>query len=111
MAGSGDLEELAKVRFTSLTDSESKMLQAAANGTTAFCGPSQQDDDLRNDPGSADNWPADRQIRSDLIRWLCIDKAAKDCLDPRGIQLHRARISGALDRSFAPDHFPLRLSR
>ena len=111
MAGPGDLEKLAKARFASLSESEIKMLHAAAKGTTAFCGPSQQDDDLGNDPADSDNWSADRQIRSDLIRWLCIHKAAKDCIDPRGIKLYGARISGALDLSFATVPFPLRLSR
>jgi hypothetical protein len=111
MAGSDDLEQLAKVRFAPLSTSESKMLQAAAKGTTAFCGPSERDDDPGNNPSDSDNWSADREIRSDVIRWLCIDRAAKECLDPRGIQLHGARISGALDLSFATVNFPLRLSR
>ncbi len=88
MGGSGDLEQLAKADFTSLTESELKLLHAAAKGTTAFCGPSEQDDDPGNAPADSDNWSADRQVRSDLIRWLCIDQAAKDCVDPRGIQLY-----------------------
>ncbi len=111
MGRSGDLEQLAQARFESLSESEIKMLHAAVTGTTAFCGPSQQDDDLGNDPADSDTWSADRQVRSDLIRWLCIDQAARHCVDPRGIKLFGASIKGALDLSFATVHFPLRLSR
>jgi hypothetical protein len=111
MGGSGDLEQLARACFALLSESEIKMLQAAAKGTTAFCGPSEQADVLGNDPSDSDNWSTDRDVRSELLRWLCIDQAARDCVEPRGIQLSGARITGALDLSFATVTFPLRLSR
>ncbi|HJP91221.1 MAG TPA: hypothetical protein VJ875_04645 [Pyrinomonadaceae bacterium] len=110
MSESVDLQRLAVARFALLTAAEFKMLHSAASGTTAFCGPSQIDNPANN-PADSDNWSADRQIRSDLIRWLCINQAARDCVDPRGIQICGARISGALDLSFATVPFPLRLSR
>ena len=111
MSTSGDLERLAAARFSLLSKGEIKMLHAAAKGTIAFCGPSQNDEDPENDPANSDNWSADRQIRSDLLSWLCIDDAATDCVDPKGIQLHGALISGALDLSFSDVDFPLRLYR
>ena len=110
MSESVDLQRLALARFGLLTAAEFKMLHAAAMGTTAFCGPSEVADPANN-PADSDNWSVHRQIRSDLIRWLCTNKAASDCVDPRGIQICGARISGALDLSFATVRFPLRLSQ
>jgi hypothetical protein len=109
--GSMDLEQLGNAEFNRLSESEIKTLRAAAKGTTAYCGPNKRDDDLTNDPAQADNWSTDRQVRSGLIRWLCLDPDARRCVDPRGIQLYGAKINGALDLSFAIVHFPLRLSR
>ena len=111
MGRAEDLQQLAETHFAPLSKSEIKILQSAVNGTTAFCGLSEQDDDPGNDPADSDNWSADRQIRSDLIRWLCIHKAAKAYVDPRGVQVHGARVNGALDLSFATVTFPIRFSR
>lgn len=111
MSTSEGLERLAGARFALLNKGEMKMLHAAAKGTIAFCGPSQNDDDPENDPANSANWSADRHIRSDLLSWLCIDEAASDYVDPKGIQLHGALISGPLDLSFVTVDFPLRLYR
>jgi hypothetical protein len=106
---SADLEKMALARFGSLSEGEIRLLRAAPGGETAYCGPSQRGEDPGNNPADSDNWTAERRIRADLIRWLCIDRVAKDCVDPRGIQLCAARIIGALDLSFVTVSFPLRL--
>jgi hypothetical protein len=106
-----DLKLLAQARFGSLGEGEIKLLGAASRGTTAYCGPSEQDEHPGNNPADSDNWTKERQIRADLIRWICIDQAAKNCVDPRGIRLCGARIIDILDLSFVTVQFPLRFSR
>ncbi len=106
-----DLETLARARFTKLTAAEIKLLQAAPKGEFAVCGPNVNDDDPANDPSKADEWGADRQIRADLIRWLCVDRAAKELVDPKGIRAYGAKIPDALDLSYVTVPFPLTLER
>jgi sRNA-binding regulator protein Hfq len=106
-----DLEQLAGARFDQLTDAEIKLLRAAPEGETAYCGPSKQDDDPNNNPASADNWGSERCIRAELIRWLCVDRGGKERVDPRGIRAHAACIRGKLDLSFVVIPFFLGLLR
>jgi hypothetical protein len=110
MSESEKLQRLALARFTSLSAAEIKMLHAASMGTAAFCGPAKVDH-IANDPADSHNWSEDREIRSNLIRWLCTNQAARDCVDSRGIEICGALISGPLDLSFAVVRFPLRLCR
>jgi hypothetical protein len=106
-----DLEALAQARFPDLSQGELKLLRAAPKGETAWCGPSAKDDDPANDPAKADEWGPERQIRADLIRWLCVDRQAASAVDPKGIQVHAARITGGLDLSFVSVPSPLGLWR
>src|SRR6266849_10345943 len=95
-----DLEQLARARFAPLSDAEIKLLRAAPKGETAYCGPSERDDDPNNDAANSNIWGSERWIRAELIRWLCVDRDAKDRVDPRGIRAHAARITENLDLSF-----------
>lgn len=104
-----ELLKLAELRFQPLREAERKLLTAAPIGETAWCGPSPKDSDPANNPLKADTWGAERSIRASLIRWLCIDRVARACVDPRGIQAHGARIEGSLDLSFVRVRFPLAL--
>jgi hypothetical protein len=106
-----DLEALAQARSAPLSQAELKLLRAAPKGEVAWCGPSAKDDDPANDPAKADEWGREREIRADLIRWLCVDRAAASAVDPKGIQVHAARITGQLDLSFVSVPFPLVLWR
>ena len=106
-----DLKTLAQARFGALSQAELELMCAAPRGEVAFCGPSDKDDDPANDPGRADEWGPEREIRADLLRWLCVDRDAKSAVDPKGIQAYAARVAGALDLSFVSVPFPIRLWR
>ncbi len=99
------LTNLAFTRFEDLTESELKVLCAVATGQVANCGP--RDSPQANDPGSADSWGRDREIRAELIRWLCIDREASPLLDARGIRIQGARVIGELDLSFVSIQLPI----
>jgi hypothetical protein len=58
-----------------------------------------------------EKWDVKREIRADVLRWLCLDKAAEPYVDPRGIKLYSGKISGELDLSGAVLRFPLILNR
>jgi hypothetical protein len=111
------LTALANPRFPNLSQAEHRLLRAAPKGEFAVCGPSKNDDDPANDPAKANNkpeaggWGADREIRADLIRWLCTDPEAIKTVDPRGVRVYAAKISGGLDLSYATVPLPLLLCR
>jgi len=73
----------------------------------AIAGTSSNPDDPSNDPAHADEWPASRQIRAALIRWICVDYEARNLIDPEGIRVVGARIAGGLDLSLVNVPFPI----
>lgn len=107
------LRKTAQDIFGDLTASESRVIDGVVTGEVAFCGPSDEDSDPANDPASAQQWTADRKIRSALIRWLCVERESSELLDPAGIHIHAARLSSdfgsntTLDLSNLQIPFPL----
>ena len=75
---------LSQPQFGSVTESDLKFLRCAANGTIAYFGPSERDDDPSNDPANAENWTASREVSSALIKWLCTGPDPKPLVHPRG---------------------------
>src|SRR5580693_7013995 len=94
-----ELEALARERFVSppLTTAELNLVRAAVTGQAAMCGQNNNLEDGTNDPSTADLWGAERTIRAELIRWMCVDPHARQLIDPKGIDIFAARISGCLD--------------
>jgi len=90
-----------------LSEAERRLLLAVPTGAPAICGPSADDNDPANDPTKAAKWSADRELRAELIRWLCVDLEVAKRVDPRGIQVHGAKVIGEMDLSFATIAFPL----
>ena len=106
-----DLTALARARFGDLSAAEKKLFEVAPKGEIALCGPNYNWDDAANDPGKADEWGADREIRAELIRWLCVCRAARELVDPKGIRAFGAEVVGKLDLSNVAVPFGLTLMR
>jgi hypothetical protein len=109
----GTLEELARKKFTDrpLSAAEERVVRHAPNGTVANCIDLGGGDDPAKANGTPDapdqKWPDTRNVRADLIRWLCIDREARDQVDPKGVWIRGARITNILDLSFTNVLFPL----
>jgi hypothetical protein len=89
---SPDLEALAIRRFgTHLSESEKKLLRHAPKGEIVSCGPNLNDQDPRNDPSNSDNWEDSREIRAELLTWLCVDQVASKIVDSRGLVVYAAK--------------------
>ncbi len=106
-----ELVSLAQAEFSGLSEAELRLLRAAANGGQAVCGPSNNFNDASNDPAKSDGWGVEREIRAELLRWLCLDREASSRVDPAGLQVLGAKITGALNLSFGSVPFPLGLFR
>jgi hypothetical protein len=108
----GRLLTLAAKRFPNLTSAERAMLwfsdiDNVDRGEFAVAGSSSVLTDPSNDPAHADHWPASRQIRALLVRWICVDHQALGLVDPKGIRVMGARIVGGLDLSLVNVPIPL----
>jgi hypothetical protein len=108
------LEDLARKKFADLSEAEEKVVRAAQDGIAADC----RDLGGGDDPAKADGtpeapdetWPGTRNVRADLIRWLCVDREARELVDARGVWIRGARITGCLDLSYTNVLFPLYLT-
>ena len=91
-AASGRLVAMAAAEFSNLTEAERALLvfvdlKNRAQGDFAHGGTSANPSDPTNDPAHADKWGHEREIRADLIRWLCVDPDASRMVDPAGIRI------------------------
>lgn len=121
MAGSAtssnddQLLALARARFSDLKPAELKLLRALPDGELATCGPSAGFEDRTNDPSNAldepTGWGEDREIRAEVIRWLCVDGRVRELVDPKGIRVLGAKITGSLDLQNVSAPFALNLWR
>jgi len=108
-----DLGLRAMVQFPDLGECEFKVLCAASLGLEARFGRTDPDPHAQNEdnPEFGEEWGIERHVRADFIRWLCVDRTVAPLIDPRGIQIRAARITGRLDLSYASIKFPLFLRR
>jgi hypothetical protein len=106
----GALQSLATRIFGTLTACERRLLTAATAAPetlVGLCGESYDENDKVNNPTQAEKWAPYRNVRADLIRWLCTDPDALKLIASTGIQVIGARIVGALNLVFAKVPFPL----
>lgn len=111
-----NLVALAARQFANLTRAERAMLDYVDlkninRGEFAVAGPSSDPNDPSNNPKYAEEWRAEREVRAALIRWLCVDPVALRRVDPQGIRLLGARITGILNLSHVHAAAPLVLIR
>ena len=113
-----ELERLARAEFNDLGAAEIKLIACATTTGVAYAGPNNEPDDASNNPEFSESgdpvtktaaWGAEREVRAELIRWLCIDHQASKLIDPRGLQLVGARVKNELDLRHASVAFPLSL--
>jgi hypothetical protein len=105
---SSTVEELASQSFQNLTEAELRLLASASTGKAAHCGAiDKAPNDPENAAGNAHNWGTSREIRADLIVWLCTDPAANKCVHSKGLTVVCAKILGVLDLSAIAVRFPL----
>lgn len=114
------LEMLAQAQFSSLQPAEVTLVRAAETTQPACCGPSAHARDASNNPQFSETgdaaagvapWGTNREVRAEVIRWLCVNKAAKELVDPRGLQLLGARVTGTLDLRQVEIPFPVSLAQ
>src|SRR5258708_12264022 len=108
-----DLISKASARFSekALSDAEKRLLKGAPNGEIAVCGPKLDDSDDVNDPAKSEGWGSDREIRADLIRWICTDREVALRIDPRGIQVYGGKVTRTISLSHLTVSFPPPLLR
>ena len=78
-ADEGSLVTIASKRFPNLTVAERRLLEYADisnqhRGEFSVGGTSPTPNDPSNDPAQSASWPAQRNIRAELIRWLLVDR-------------------------------------
>jgi hypothetical protein len=106
------LVALGAAQFPNLTKAERAMLvfvdvRNRTQGDFAIAGSSALLNDPTNVPANANSWTHDRDVRAQLIRWLCVDPDASRLVDPGGIRLLGARITGRLNLSRIHVPFPI----
>ncbi len=98
------LEELVSEHLKPKTRAEWELLQKAPIGELVYC------DDFDNKgykPEESDQWSEDRNIRADLLYWLCVNQDAVNLVHAKGIRVYLAKIIGPLDFEFATLSRPL----
>ncbi len=94
------LEELARKKFPDLSEAEKRVVQHAPDGAVADC----RDLGGGSDPARADTWPEARSVRAELIRWLCVDREAREQVNPRGVRIGGARACSRTNSVIFPSH-------
>src|SRR5262249_18538295 len=65
----------------------------------AWVGPDANPDNPANDPMHGRDWGPERSVRAGLLRWLYTDPEVSRQIDPSGLGIAGARITGTLDLS------------
>lgn len=97
---------LAPVKLTP-TVAEQKLIHSAGAGTVADFS---SWDAKANDPKHGAQWGSERTIRAELIYALAIGTNPEWPVQPRGVQLKGARITGSLNLSAGVIAYPLTLT-
>jgi hypothetical protein len=102
---------LARARFGSLSAAELAVVRSAARRELAWVGPDANPDNPANDPRQGEDWGPERSVRADLLRWLYTEPEVSRRIDPSGVGIAGARITGTLDLSYVKADTPITLVR
>lgn len=109
---SRELVRRAKLTLGDLYPTEVKLLTQAPKSSFEWVGAGPTPDEADNDPiENGACWQKEREVRSKVLRWLCVDDYARKQVDIHGVNLLGAKITGQLDFSYLTIHFPLWLQR
>ena len=86
-------------RAIAVTNAETRLLDAVKDGEFAVISGAPK-------PDQTDGWQDDHTVRAAFLRHLCLHPDRYE-IDPRGVQLIGARITGTLDLEAATLHRPL----
>src|SRR5262249_4228555 len=103
--------ELARARFGSLSTAELAVLRGAPRRELVWVGPDSNPDNPANDAAHGDQWGGERSVRGSLLRWLHTDPEVSRLVDPSGVGIAGARITGPLDLSYVKAATPITLVR
>jgi hypothetical protein len=105
------LTALARIQFPDLDlyPSELALLSVAADPPLEFRVDSDENEDSSDSPAPLDESCIVGEVRAQLIRWLCVTREAKVLIDPCGIQVRCARVTGQLNLDYADVPFPIAL--
>lgn len=103
--------DLARARFGSLSAAELAVLRSAPRRELAWVGPDSDPDDPANDATHGDQWGGERSVRGSLLRWVHTDPEVSRLVDPSGLGIAGARITGPLDLSYVKAATPITLVR
>jgi hypothetical protein len=102
---------LARARFGPLSAAELTVVRSAPRRQLAWVGPDADPDDPANDPTHGDHWGPERSVRAGLLRWLSTDPEVSRLVDPSGLGIAGASITGTLDLSYVKADKPITLVR
>ena len=90
------IASLAHARFGPLSAAELAVVRSAPRRELAWVGPDANPDNPANDPAHGKDWGPERSVRAEFVRWLHTDPEVKRQIDPSGLGIAGARISGTL---------------
>jgi hypothetical protein len=105
------IASLAHARFGPLSAAELAVVRSAPRRELAWVGPDANPDNPANDPAHGKDWGPERSVRAEFVRWLHTDPEVKRQIDPSGLGIAGARISGTLDLSYVKADTPITLVR
>jgi len=105
------IETLARARFGPLSAAELTVVRSAPRRELAWVGPDANPDNPANDPTHGEDWGPERSVRAGLLRWLYADPMASRQIDPSGLGIAGARITGTVDLSYVKADTPITLVR
>jgi hypothetical protein len=99
------LLEMAKAGFTTLYKKEKWFIQDLVEPPSSAGKQREGSDEKASEHG--DKWGREREVRSGLIRAICVHKTAYKLIDPSGAFLDGAKITGLLNLNSVSIPFPL----